>query len=1063
MRRRTLIILLLAAALPLLLLGAVVLLRAEVALLAFDRWLGARGMQGSVAALHIGWERVELHGLRVEDASARRVELRFEPLRLLRGELPAVRVEGLELPLDLSGEGPPLGSLQALLGASAPDARQETDPWRSPLPERPPSLPPLQIEDARLPLLTPVGPLLLELWGQLDPGDGEAPDRLALSFAAQGASEAAPELSVVGALDLSLRDLRPTDLRLDAEIGSARHGGGGTLRLAADEIAIGAPLRLSGELEGAAAALAALLPETLPRPRQGRVDLAVDARLAQPPLPYLDTAPPADWAAWVAGLDLEADLDLAAAGLDLPETLSAGSLRTSLALRREEGRTLLSLREALEADLRGLGPNLLAALPPEVAGRLQPGVSLRLEPAEAEGAALLRLPGSGDDRGMTTAAAGLSLALHAGGSARAELALETPWPAAAAGAARLRVAGLEAEAEAMPLAETLSLSGEGEIELEPRGFAAAARLRLEAVGTAPAERLEASIDLTLAPEASGFLLRFDLDATAEGTPAAESLRLRAEGRAEGLPSAATLQAELDLAAAGATLAGITAETLRITAPLRLDYRGDRLELVADGPVPLLASDLRGEAIEPLARLELVLERLELALGLTDELPGRIALEAALAPLSLGLVGLPVEGLELRPRPLRLEASFDAEGPTDGLVEIELESLVVPERQLTLADLRAELPLGPETPLLRVLQLRVFSDAVPALFPPLDVTATLQDDLHFEARARALEGALDLRARGRHDLERRRGEASLTLAPLAFAPEGLQPAALLALAEELSGVAGRLQGEARVAWNERGVDGTARLVGEELDFSYGESRVEGLAFDIALDGLQPPRAAAPQRITARRIDAGLPPLTDVEAAVALGGSPVGNPELLLRSASAGFAGGRLRLVDGSLDPAGGRYAARLEIEEVELEPLLALLGMAELRGSGRVSGALPVELRDGAIAIREGLVIGQEQGVIAFTSPEARDALAAGGEAVSLMFDALEDFRYEVLEIGLDKAFDGETQVRLRLLGANPEVLEGHPFDLNINLETDTTPLLAALAEGRRIQRGVMDELWRLVR
>lgn len=1063
MRRRTLVIALLAVALPLLLLGAVVLLRAEVALLAFDRWLGARGMQGSVAALQIGWERVELRGLRVEEATARRVELRFEPLRLLRGELPAVLVEGLELPLDLTGEGPPLGSLQALLAPPATESPQETEPWRSPLPERPPRLPPLRIEDARLPLDTPAGPLLLELWGRLDPGDGEEADRLTLSFAAQEASEAPLALTAVGALDLSLRDLRPAVLRLDAEIDAGLHGGGGTLRLDADEIAVGAPLRLSGELEGAAATLSALLPETLPRPRGGQIELTLDASLVQPPLPYLDAAPPADWGAWIAGLELEADLDLAAEDLDLPETLHNGSLRAGLALRREDGATALTLREALEADLHGLGPDLLTALPPEIAERLRPGATLRLEPAAAGASALLRLPGPEDGPAMATGAALLRLTLHGGGNARAELSVEAPWPALAPGASRLRVTGLEAEAEAAPLADTLSLAGEGEIELQDGGIVAASRLRLEAFGTAPAERLQAEVELALQPGTAGFALDFGLDATAEGTAAAESLRLRANGRAEGLPEAVALETELDLAAAGILQAGISAETLRITAPLLLDYRDERLEITADGPVPLLATDLRGEAIEPLDRLELVLERLELALELTDALPGQIALEAALAPLSLGLVGLPVEGLELRPRPLRLEASFDADGPTDGLVEIDLESLVVPERQLTLADLRAELPLGPETPLLRLRQLRVFSDAVPALFPPLDVTATLQDDLRFEARARALQGALDLRARGRHDLERRRGEASLTLAPLTFAPEGLQPAALLPLAEELSAVAGRLRGEARVAWNEQGVDGTARLVGEELDFSYGESRVEGLAFDIALDGLQPPRAAAPQRITARRIDAGLPPLIDVEAAVALGGSPAGDPELLLRSASAGFAGGRLRLADGSLDPTGGRYAARLEIEEVELEPLLALLGMEELRGSGRVSGALPVELRDGALAIREGLVTGQEEGVIAFTSPEARDALAAGGEAVALMFDALEDFHYEVLEIGLDKTFGGETQVRLRLLGANPDVLDGHPFDLNINLETDTTPLLAALAEGRRIQRGVMDELWRLVR
>lgn len=1056
MRRRSLVALSLAVALPLLLLGAMLLLRAEVARLAFDRWLGAQGLEGSIGSLEIGWKAVEIRELRIEQASARRVELQFEPLRLLRGELPSALVEGLELPLDLTGEGPPLGSLQALLGEPASEA--EPAAWRSPLPDSPPRLPPLRIEDARLPLATPAGPALLELWGRLDPGEGQEQDLLTLSFSAEG-----PEATAaVGALDLGLRDLRPRALRLDAEL-SAGLRGGGSLRLEAEEVAPGAPLRLVADLRGDAATLGVLLPEPSLRPAAGAIDLAVSAELAQPPLPYLDAPPPADWTLWAAGLELEADIGLALVEAVLPETLGSASLRGELAVRRDENGTLVTLRDTLEAEFGDLDPALLAALPPEAAERLRPGIRLRLEPDGAAAAPLLRLPDPADGPTLATASGILSLELPAGGSLRAELAAESPWPPFGPAPLRLRVSGLAAEAAAAPLAETLRLSGGGEVVLRNGRPEGDWSLRLEATGAPQAERLEAQAALSLRPAETGFLLDFDLDATAEGSAAAERLRLRAAGRAEGLPTAVALEAELDLAAADLALAGYQAETLRLTAPLRLDYRDEDLELAITGPAPLEATMLRGEALEPLEGLELVLERLELALALTEELPGRVALEARLAPLSLGLVGLPIQGLELRPRPLRLEAAFDAEGPTDGLVEIELESLVVPEQALTLADLRAELPLGPETPLLRLQRLRVYSDAVPALFPPLDVTATLQDDLRFEARARALDGALDLRARGRHDLERRRGEANLTLAPLVFAADGLQPTALLPLAEGLSEVAGRLQGEARVAWGDRGLDGTARLLGEGLDLTYGDTRVEGLAFDLALDGLQPPRSATPQRLTARRIEAGLPPLTDVEAAVALGGSPAGDPELLLRSASAGFAGGRLRLVDGSLDPAAGRYAARLEIEEVELEPLLALLGMEELRGRGRVSGSLPVELRGGAIAIREGLVSGQEEGVIAFRSPEARDALAAGGEAVSLMFDALEDFHYEVLEIGLNKAFAGETQVRLRLLGANPEVLDGHPFDLNINLETDAAPLLAALAEGRRIQRGVMDELWRLVR
>ena len=73
------------------------------------------------------------------------------------------------------------------------------------------------------------------------------------------------------------------------------------------------------------------------------------------------------------------------------------------------------------------------------------------------------------------------------------------------------------------------------------------------------------------------------------------------------------------------------------------------------------------------------------------------------------------------------------------------------------------------------------------------------------------------------------------------------------------------------------------------------------------------------------------------------------------------------------------------------------------------------------------------------------------------------FLDEELEIGLTSPPTGITQIRLRLLGANPDVLDGQPFDLNINVETDAAPLLEALAESRRLQQGVTERLWRLVR
>ena len=75
-------------------------------------------------------------------------------------------------------------------------------------------------------------------------------------------------------------------------------------------------------------------------------------------------------------------------------------------------------------------------------------------------------------------------------------------------------------------------------------------------------------------------------------------------------------------------------------------------------------------------------------------------------------------------------------------------------------------------------------------------------------------------------------------------------------------------------------------------------------------------------------------------------------------------------------------------------------------------------------------------------------MASGGDAVTLLLDALEDFHYSGLDMSLNKPIAGDTQITLRLQGNNPTLLEGHPFDLNISLTGNADPLLEALTIGR---------------
>jgi hypothetical protein len=59
----------------------------------------------------------------------------------------------------------------------------------------------------------------------------------------------------------------------------------------------------------------------------------------------------------------------------------------------------------------------------------------------------------------------------------------------------------------------------------------------------------------------------------------------------------------------------------------------------------------------------------------------------------------------------------------------------------------------------------------------------------------------------------------------------------------------------------------------------------------------------------------------------------------------------------------------------------------------------------------------------------------------MLFDALKDFRYKVLKVGLDGDIAGDITLSLNLLGNNPNVLEGKMFELNISVQSPLMNLL----------------------
>jgi hypothetical protein len=352
-------------------------------------------------------------------------------------------------------------------------------------------------------------------------------------------------------------------------------------------------------------------------------------------------------------------------------------------------------------------------------------------------------------------------------------------------------------------------------------------------------------------------------------------------------------------------------------------------------------------------------------------------------------------------------------------------------------------------------------------PPRIAPATLRAELSGTPRALrfglALQGAggrLRADATGTADLETSTGDAELRIAPLAFAPGGLQPSALLPALEPLlaglgvANVAGRIEARGTLRLTAGAPDLRLAVALRELGFESELVRVAGLAGALSLRA-PPLRTPKGQLLSVALLDPGVP-LTDglLDFQLLPGGV------LALRRAHWRWAGGELLAEDVTFDPSAGESEARLQAHELDLAELLALVALEGLGGTGRIGGELRLVRRDGRIRVEDGVLrAGAEGGTIRYRPSASARALAASRpDDLGLALAAFSNFRYERLEARLDGDLGGELRVGLHVRGANPELEGGRPIELNLSLAAPLASLVRSGTETYRVPDAIEERL-----
>ncbi|MFQ5785313.1 MAG: YdbH domain-containing protein [Alphaproteobacteria bacterium] len=1008
--------------------------------------LSAAGIDhAELSVRRIGWRSAEIGDVRLGAAGAltvSRIEVFYEPADLAAGRLARVDATGLRLRVAIDANGVSLGGLDPLLATGAGPGRE--------IPVGAVSL-----DDVVVEIATPAGPLTVtsraiaitkgddggleaaagvvmattaasvsgRLTVRISPGgeleatfalaDGHAKFGKAVASGlggridAQGSSGALERFEAhLTADETALPGLTLRGATLDLSYGDDRLTAAFVSRSADDALRIGGEARIEGLGGAPRFALDAEIAATDPRAfgealpplpataGRGRVRVSASGTL-----PAIAQMPIRDaLAAAEAAGRLALDFD----GIDIPDAATGLAVSGAIAFDLAAGALTLTSDESVRLAATRLDPALFDALglPPDTRPAFSGPVTFDIGGAG-------RMPPfvylTSDD-GAVSAYVNAEARLVAEGGARVD-------------------AGIEASADFDP-AGTLGEFVVSRLDLAAHG--------IEIAGTAVAVD-SLRLDLAGAPAAfeGGFELRLASDAAAVSPLAASDVQIDLAGDVAFDDRRLTVTARSGRLSVGDFR---LADSFAARAPVELR--------LAPGTEPLLEATFAaggGGVLRHRARLSLAPLRGVLTV---EERTTEVAVEAA---------GIEIDG----------ESAWPA-GTYAGRVGLRDGRFALPAYEFAAEGVAATLRFGAsdaeDGPLAELTVGTLRHTGTPALVTPLALDGRIARDggtLAFELHATAAGDRAAFDVSGYHDLSTATGRAAFTFPHLRFAPGDLQPAELSpALKEKKVSLDGEVAAEGELAWNDAGLTGGATVLIDDVSGEIDRLRFEHVNAVLRLDNLWPPSTPPDQEVAIGLLDPGLP-LTDGVIAFHL--APEGRIEV--ERSEWHWAGGTICGGALTIDPATTRYDVTFEVSDIDMAQIAELAEIDGLVADGRLGGRVPVSASADGVVIHGGrLDAAPGGGALRYTPDAIPPALRQGGEAATLMLNALENFHYESLYITLDRSAEGEAMAGLHLRGSNPAFYDGYPVEFNLTISGALDAMLERGLEGYRVPDSIRKRL-----
>jgi hypothetical protein len=240
-------------------------------------------------------------------------------------------------------------------------------------------------------------------------------------------------------------------------------------------------------------------------------------------------------------------------------------------------------------------------------------------------------------------------------------------------------------------------------------------------------------------------------------------------------------------------------------------------------------------------------------------------------------------------------------------------------------------------------------------------------------------------------------------------------------------------------------------------TFGDALFSGLTLRHHLRLLPVLESMAPGLVQLTEMGGPLP-LNDLVIKTSVHPSSHGKqPAVTIEQASVRLFDGSMRLEPCTYDGNSPAETCLLQLDNLDLQALIALHQVDGLTVNGRVHGQLPLQFSPQGIAIHQGRLENVAGGGIIRYQPGA--GAMHDSPLTAYAIKALKDLRYHRLLALVDYLPDGTLTVGVQLQGKNPHLEADRPIHLNITTEQNLLSLLKSV----QYSHGLTSELDRKIR